>query len=297
MLQSYRPSNRVPPRGIFFLLLAIVCGGFICGLIAFTVAQLFWLILLFPIGLGLMVGGILSKLIATQNIRSPLASAVSALLMGLVLYATFHLLAYQSFRWEVAQIFVEREGPMDSALQEEMIDLVLTEETGFSGFFGYLKLQAQEGISIGRVGSTNPITLNEPLTWLYWLLEAGLIVGFATGTAVSSAKKPFCELCQSWYRSSEHLGSVAMSNAAQFMELVRAGNMQPAGALLVGSGTPTPSLEVYIQRCLHDSEHNSVLAVREMSLNRKGQTQFKEVLQGMIAPHEAAALKPADATS
>jgi hypothetical protein len=43
---------------------------------------------------------------------------------------------------------------------------------------------------------------------------------------------------------------------------------------------------VYLQRCQHDQEHPSILAVRHASINRNGNLQFKDVLEGMISAYD-----------
>lgn len=297
MLQTYRPSNRAPWHGLFFLVLASVLGGLVFGGIAFIVSQIAWIIILFPIGVGLAGGVILSKIIIGHNVRSPMLSAGAALVMGLVIYATFHYGSYISFQSDIRNLMAaEAEGiPLDEQTIDQTIDLILAQETGYTGFFGYLKLEAQTGVSIGRFSSAQALTLNEPLTWLYWLIEVGLITAMTTIVAVEAAKKPFCELCGSWYRGGEHMGSVAASDAPQFMESMRSGNLRHAGQLLGDHNAGTSGLDIYVQRCSRDHEHASVLAVRSSRLDAKGNLQHKDVLEGMIMPHDMINLRHAEA--
>jgi hypothetical protein len=295
MLQSYRPSNRVPWHGFVFLLLTAIVGGLALGGFAATLSRLVWLIVLFPLGLGLLAGVLLSKVVLRHKVRSPIVSMAAALLMAIMIYAAFHYVDYQTFKFELDQIIVAQQGLRDPAARDQALDGFLAQTTGYRGFFGYLKFTAQEGISIGHFDSSQTYTLNEPLTWLYWVVEFGIIIAMAIAGVLDDAKKPFCEDCNRWYQSGEHLGSVATSNATQFIELVQTGNMRQARMLMGHDNGMSPSLEVYIQRCPREYEHASVLAVRSTAFDAKGNMRFKDILEAMITPHEMAELRPAEA--
>jgi hypothetical protein len=290
MLQVYRPSNRVSATGMFFLLLAVLCGGLVFGGLAFALSRLVWLIVLFPIGLGIAAGAILSSVITRQKVRNPALAVVAGLLMALVIYGTLNYGGYLSFQSEMRQVASEK-GVLAADAQDALIDMVLASETGSTGFFGYLKLMAQEGVSIGRVGSSNQATLPEPLTWGYWLVELGIIGAIAALAGREAAKKPFCETCQQWYGGGTHLGSAAEAAKEQLLGAAQSGSFRKVGQSLSQRNVGSPSLEVYIAHCRAEQEHPSVLTIRHSSLDSKGKLQFKDLLTAMIGPHEAADLQ------
>ncbi|HEU5099747.1 MAG TPA: hypothetical protein VFU22_12040 [Roseiflexaceae bacterium] len=290
MLHVYRPSNRISATGIFFLLLAVLCGGLAFGGLAFALSRLVWLIVLFPIGLGIAAGAILSGVITRQRVRNPALAAASGLLMALVIYGTLNYGGYLSFQSEMRKAASE-EGVLAADAQDALINMVLASETGSTGFFGYLRLMAQEGVSIGRVGSSNQATLPEPLTWAYWLIELGIIGVIAALAAREAAKKPFCETCQQWYSGGTHVGSAADAAKEQLLGAARSGSFRQVGQSLSRQSVGSPSLEVYIAHCRAEQDHPSILTIRHSSLDSKGKLQFKDLLTAMIAPHEVAGLQ------
>lgn len=289
MLPAYRPSNRLPWHGLVFLLLAISSGGLVFGGFAFAISRVFWFILLFPAGIGFMAGTILVNMIARHHVRSPRISALCALLMGLVVYSTFHYLAYAVFQTDVRHMLTTTYGLTDFDLQQQALNEVLLRHTGATGFWGYLHLQAHEGVSIGRWGFTSGVTLNEPLTWLYWFIELSCIVNVASIVAVEAAKKPFCEACRTWYRGGKQQGSVGTSDMEHFVTLVRTGSFRQAGALVNGDTTP-PNLEVYLHQCPRADEHNAILSVRRTTENATRHLQFTDLFEGMLTPQQVADL-------
>lgn len=285
MLQVYRPSNRVSSTGLFFILLAVLCGGVVFGGLAFALSHLIWLIVVFPIGLGIAAGAILSGVITRQRVRNPALAVAAGLLMALVIYGTIKYGGYMEFQSEMRQA-VAQKGVVDSSKQAAIVDMLLASETGSSGFFGYLKLMAQGGISIGKVGSSTHATLPEPLTWCYWLIELGIIGAIAALAGREAAKKPFCETCQQWYRGGTHLGSAPESAKEQLLGAARSGSFRQVGLLLSQRSVDSPSLEIYLERCQGEQDHASVFTIRHSSLDSKGKQQLKDLLIAMIAPHE-----------
>jgi hypothetical protein len=297
MLHAYRPSNRVSLPGLIVLALVAICGGLVFGGLAAAISNFIWLIVLFPIGLGLAAGELLAKMITKYKVRSPMAAAAAALLMSLMIYGTMNYADYLVFQSELSDLITEEYGQLDNQTVAEITDGFLGEETGFTGFLGYLRLQAQEGVAIGSFRSSQALTLNEPLSWLYWLVELIIVTVCATLIAVERAKKPFCELCQCWYGGGEHQGSVARDNVNQFLELMRTGNMRQASALLTSEPLPSPTLEIYMRRCPRHDEHQSVLTIQSTWLDAKGKTQFKDELEGLIMPYEAGSFRQSGATA
>lgn len=291
MLQAYRPSHRAAWQGAVVLLFTTICIGRALGGFAFILSGVIWLMVLFPLVLGLLAGFLLSKIVLHYKVRSPSISIAMAIMIS----AAFHSVGYDTFQFEARQVIADQQGLRDSAAQAQVIDGFLVQETGYTGFLGYLKFIAQEGVSFGRLGSSQILTLNEPMTWLYWVVEFGIIIAGAIAGVRDDSKKPFCEACNCWYESGEHLGSVATSDATRFMESVQTGNKRQARQLIGHNSGTSPSLEVYIQRCPREYEHASVLAVRSTSFDAKGNMRFKDILEGMLTPHEMAELRQAEA--
>ncbi len=284
MLQSYRPTNRVTVSGLLFLSVAILGGGLILGGLASALSRIVWLIFVFPIGLGLIAGMILGFVIVAQKIRFPALAFLAGIVMGVVIFGAFQYGHYSAFQGDMRQ---EMDIQDDVDTQNKAIDIALKIETGYSGFFGYMKFMAQEGVSIGKLGRSNKITLNEPLTWAYWLIELSLIGGAAALTAREAAKQPFCEACQQWYNSGELVGNVPNEQGQQFLTYVKGGDFPQASALVIKDSKSFPSLEVYLRPCQHPAEHSSVFEVRQASVDAKGKVERKDILTGVVSAYEA----------
>jgi hypothetical protein len=63
-------------------------GGIVFGLLGAFVSRFFWLIILFPIGLGVCAGVLLSVVITKYHIRHPLLAVAAAIGMGVIIYTT-----------------------------------------------------------------------------------------------------------------------------------------------------------------------------------------------------------------
>ncbi len=56
-----------------------------------------------------------------------------------------------------------------------LVNYSLEKETGHSGFIGYILFKANKGVSIGRIFRSDALNLGPIFTWLYWLVELGVI--------------------------------------------------------------------------------------------------------------------------
>jgi hypothetical protein len=138
-MQAYRPSDRVPLSGALILLAAAIIGGVIIGMIAYFISREFYLVLMFPMGMGLIRGFVIGGAVYFGKVRSPSAAALFSILLALVLYGTFRYAGYAiGFRKDLrAEIEASAGGAISDeeyAFQER---LFLQGETGARGFVGY----------------------------------------------------------------------------------------------------------------------------------------------------------------
>lgn len=282
-MKPYKPSNKVPSSGFTWLILSSILGGLAIGGITFVVSRLIYLVILFPALMGGAGAKVSEIAIKRGKVRNPFIASIFAALTGIVLYGTFHGAEYFWFKQEASQAISQELGDVEDGEIQQIIEEYLQEETGATGFWGYMKLSAKGGVSIGRAGRDR-FTLTGTMTWIYWLIEFGIIEGVIIATAVSHAKQPFCESSDRWYGDSKPIGNVKNSLSENFLNLVNSENFIRAGELIDPlAPIYSPSIEVYLQGT--DDSTNSgdfMLTLNLAGLNSGGEVNMKKVLQGEI---------------
>ena len=109
----------------------------------------------------------------------------------------------------------------------------LKQETGHGGFLGYLLYRAQTGISIGKFYSENRLQLTGVLTWLYWLLEFGLILWIMGGFLKDQQRVLHCEACGRRLGREKHLGGTIPANEPLLLDLLKRRDVTELGKLIV----------------------------------------------------------------
>lgn len=90
----YRPTGKSDERGILLLLLGGLLAGAAAGAAAHLVGELIRLFLIFPLGMGLLVGFVSGLIVEKKRIRAPLAAALVALLGGAAAWETDFTIGY-----------------------------------------------------------------------------------------------------------------------------------------------------------------------------------------------------------
>jgi hypothetical protein len=152
-MKPYGPSNKVTSTGLKWLLLSSVIGGLAIGglthLISLSVG---YLIVLFPFAMGLTGGKVMVAAIRQGKVRNPAIATLFGVLTGLLMYGSLHGAGYWQFKQSASeQITKELEAESGNQSNNIRYDTFLQEKTGSKGFVGYLKYNAQQGVSIGRL--------------------------------------------------------------------------------------------------------------------------------------------------
>ena len=285
-MKPYQPSNKVTNAGFRWLLLSSVVGGTVIGTATYLISRLFYLIVLFPIGMGMLGGGAVALAVHKGKVRNPTIATLFGLLTGLILYGSMYGADYWQFKQTASQEIAKNSSPGDGTQNDRLIDSFLQEQTGSSGFIGYVKYKAQLGVSIGRFGSKGA-NLGETGTWIYWLIEFAAIEIIIAFLARSAASEAFCESCNEWYKSKERVGDVELQSRENFLSLLQKDQFAPAGQLISAfQNLPVPNLQVHLQSCPACKLSDSLLTVNDASLDNKGNLQEKEAAQGMISPRQ-----------
>jgi hypothetical protein len=142
------------------------------------------------------------------------------------------------------------------------------------------------GSSGGNIGETG--------TWIYWLLELGVIQAIIVYTAVIGAKEPFCESSNDWYKSAENVGNVDAGIASNFLELVNSGRFVEAGTLVQSDPQliTVDSLVVTKQVSPADSQADVFLKISKVTVDKEGKVDSKEILAGMVPTRDYQGFQP-----
>lgn len=95
-MRPYKPSGAIPISSLLTLLIGAIFGGVILGVIFFGISQVIYLILLFPILMGLAAGFIVAATVDLGKIRNPLIAMFFAILLAGVTYGTLRYAEYYS---------------------------------------------------------------------------------------------------------------------------------------------------------------------------------------------------------
>jgi hypothetical protein len=296
-MKPYKASNKVPSGGWTWLTSSAVLGGLAIGGLTHVISLFVYLIVLFPAGMGLAGGAAMAIAVKRGKVRNPAIAGLFGMLTGAILYGTMFGAGYLQFKQEAAAEITKAAGQVEGAQVDQFVDDYLQEKTGATGFWGYVKSTAKDGISIGRVGSKGA-NLGEVGTWIYWIIEFSIIDLIIIAAAYSTAKDPFCEPCNEWYEGEEWMGTVTRDSSQTFLNLLQDNQFRKAGALINPLQTVyTPSLQVHLQRCSSCSMSDLVMDIKDYSLGDKGDVESTQKAQGMVSLSQYNQLQAAIAES
>lgn len=198
-------------------LASILCSvGILLGLIIGFVSQWIYLIVIFPLLMGALVGWVGKKTIERYKIRRPMTCAIAGFAAGCLCFLTMHYCEYLIFESHLDSVPVEvrniarhfdqaaAEGQNADEWSRDVIkrlrdDPKMLETLQVDGFPDYMELQARHGVTISEVGKGgNGLNLGYVGSYIYWCVEAVLLALIALGIMKQAAGLPFCVDCHSW---------------------------------------------------------------------------------------------------
>lgn len=284
-MKPYQPSNKVTSTGLTWLLLSSVIGGLGIGALTHLISLLVgYLIVVFPLAMGLTGGKVMVAAIRQGKVRNPAIATLFGVLTGLLMYGSLQGAGYWQFKLSASEEITKELEAVSGNESNNIIDTFLQEKTGSKGFVGYLKHNAQQGVIIGPLDGTETTNLGETGTWIYWLIELAIIDITIAAIAYSSAKNPFCENCDQWYKHQEPIGIVNPQCSENFLNLLQNDRFGEAGKLLDPLQAIHPAnLKVYVQRCPCCKFSDPILTVSSISKDLSGNPKLKQVAQGVLS--------------
>ncbi len=181
-MTTISPTTFSFPTKRIALAIASILTGALAGLLGYLVGQYFYALFVFPFIL-LAIGTIFYvpslKFLRTS---SWLFNAFCGLLMGLMIFFTFHYVEYSLFRARNISSF-EVSQHLDSSAASKAVDAFLQKQTGAGGFIGFMKYNNAQWnpyvyyfVQGGIVARTFKIYLHSRNGWLYLAGEAAVLL-------------------------------------------------------------------------------------------------------------------------
>jgi hypothetical protein len=183
----FRPEGGYSLPGLVLTFGLPVLTGIALGFAVSFVRQKFYLMLIFPllIGLGVGVAGILA--VKKGKVRNPFLAGLAGFLGGCVAMVGMHYFDYQRCLDQFEEKFP---GFRAQAAQH------------FS-FPKFVDLRAQNGVQLdrGRGGNRGGLNLGYYGSYVYWAVEILIVAGLAGFMMRASASEPFCPSCRTWKKT------------------------------------------------------------------------------------------------
>ena len=300
-MKPYRPSGTVPPPGLLILIVVTAIAGLIAGgLLWFADKRIgFYLIVLFPIIAGLIVGFAGSTGARMGKIRNPLVAGLIGLLGGVLAGGAYHYLSFEmSFKSDVRDAIIQQSpsASFSPADIQQFTDEFLRSEVNDTGFVGFLKLEAKEGITITRSSRNSGIALKDGWAWGYFIVEMLIIAGLAAIMTSSAAGEPFDERANTWFRDAVYLGGAGGDDAATLASALQSGSFEQAGGLVRPERAELglPRVELHARLSPDANADEAVLEVKSVtSVKKKNEESIQTLMTGMVTREELLRLKTA----
>ncbi|MCA9264764.1 MAG: hypothetical protein KDA60_12980, partial [Planctomycetales bacterium] len=230
-LGSYLPKVYTTDGGfsMFGLTLSTAVGvsvACVIGLLFGVLGQYFYVILAFPVLIGLAVGGTQVFAIKKTKTRSVFASGAAGLAAGTVAVVSMHYVDFVVFQRAMAtneqheQMLQEALDETEDNEERQILTQMLTDyrndadviaAKNATTLLSYVDYAAKEGVELtaSRHGTT-PINLGYAGTYIYWGIEALIIAAITATMARKRSAEPFCQTCDEWCVERE-LGSLQAS--------------------------------------------------------------------------------------
>ena len=291
--EPFKLANK--PKTIPFMIfsLLVIVWGVMTGFVVGVFSHLLYIVFVFALAMGINGGRMIVDVVQRARLRQTSQLLFLSLLSAVSMYAAFHYTRYLGFQvqasLEIYSDFSEATDVENLAITRAFLDYALEEETGHPGFLGYMLYRANEGVSIGRLARSRSVNLGPVLTWLYWLLEFGIILGVTIQKGKKATSARVCEACGSPYDGEKHLGGTASANEHLLLEMIQQKDF--AGLeRLIEQNAELPSIEVYFQGCRVCRKSTSQLMVRHAFQSAKGNLHFQDTLQTTLLPAESVRL-------
>lgn len=273
--------------GILLLLITAIVGGVAVGAGLHFSGRFVYLIFASVFLAALLAGFFMKTAVRIGKVRNQLVVIVFSILMGLVAYGSLRYGDYLWFQEEVRSSVRETDPRATNDEIDTFTDIILQDETGATGFEGFIRLEAQEGLSISssrNYTSTNDegLVLSEPITIGYWIIEILIMIGVPLMAGLSQTKEIFCDSNNDWLHFVT-VGSVSQADWSNFLQALQVSDFQTARTFIAVNGDfKRPYLNVEKGDCGAE-QPTGILRVTSMSTDRRGRADNQKILEMTLA--------------
>src|SRR5262249_53278076 len=249
----YRPDRGFTPANSALLLGVFLVAGTVLGIIAFYVSKMIWLVMIFPVLIGAILGGIGIWVVRRHKIRHPALAGVAGFLGGFSAMLAMHYAEYLYFRSQVRPVIAPflqlpedvREALRAAGPRAQPFKM-------YESFFGFMDGAAEQGVEIKSTrGGGKETNLGYVGSWIYWGLEVLIIAGISFAMVRSKASEPFCTDCGTW-KNRVQVAALGVTGD-RLDQVVRDG--EPWTVLKDGSQPPErEAADLYVDVCPHCQE-------------------------------------------
>ena len=284
-MKPFSTRNHVTIPGLLLLGIGSVLLGLAMGALAYFISTFIYFIIVFPLVIGFIAAVGFQILIEKSKVRHALAAMGFGIVTGIFLAASFYGTPYLVLRNKVTVNYEEKYqlSPRDASVT---FDQALEENTGSSGFLGYMKLRATEGDEYSHylIVNSMPIplfsfTLKSSGAWLYWFLETLLFLFPIAWLGLATGKHPFNAEANEWYSTaSTQIGSVRLEDKQNLLSYFLTNDLNAICQSVVPDGQiKHPMIEIHGQYT--KTRKGNILITLKQTF-RKDQSTVKRSIMG-----------------
>ncbi|HLY74752.1 MAG TPA: hypothetical protein VKU80_11600 [Planctomycetota bacterium] len=292
-MAKYVRSGNVGLVGILLVSALALVSGALSGVAFHLAGRYFYIVGIFPLLWGLLVGAGTAYGVRQGKCRSALIGAAAGLVAGASSYGLFQVLGNLHHR-ELVRAAWSGKASSDQDL-DRWYDEGLSKSFGGTGFWAQLSLRAQAGISLrshGSSGNGKSPTLTGIGVFLYWLAELAVVAGIALALPMAAAKEPFCEPCEAWYEKKDLIG-IRRASLEEARSRLAAGDYSGLAACF------TPDRQdgiLSLEKCSRGCNGQVRVKLTAIVRDKRGKTvSRKTAFEDMVTPELAETLQRAAA--
>ncbi len=284
--QPFRSDGGFSFSGLAILTLISCLTGGVIGLFAGFISQWFFLVVLFPIGMGVVIGAVGAYGVKVGKVRMPIVCGTAGFLGGCVAVLAMHGFEYYQFELELADVPAEirklardfdrlqpQLNQLDPDTQDVLKKLAADQEMrqglAVHDLLSFVDLKAHQGVEISRAkgGGGKGVNLGYTGSYIYWGVELFMIAGFAFALMKGAAEEPYCTSCDTW-KKSEPISSF-LGSPIELKDSLIDGNLS-AIQTHVGPGDTVNALVFACPNC--GSEAPIDVRLDKITVNSKGES-------------------------
>ena len=289
--------------------------GLFLGILASVVSKWFYLIIIFPLLIGLGVGVVGDYGVRRFQIRMPILCGFAAFFGGCLAMLAMHFtdfrreMAYRADHSTAREVEIASRideikkdpaafSPEDRSLAKEMeSDPLYLKLLRVRTFGQYVDYNASRGVELRRTGRGQGVNLGYAGSYLYWICEVLIVAGVAFTTMKAASERPFCAICDTWKMEQEYPG--VGGSPREIAKALSRGDFARVQQQLAAEGDSSVVNLWVCPNCEEDAPFE--VGVKEIKADRKGEAGKKPLclmtypgealieVRGIVFPYAAAA--------